>query len=142
MSSIPLQTTTFGALEELGRHFTYNLINAQGDYGSVKENIKKEMEYQSRLELNPDTHAAIRDLPRASEIVLHARQALVSRLDDYAREHSDALARMVSLLSAKFYPEIEKYAQRVRATPLSCVHYTGFARFWYCCVLSLAAWIV
>jgi hypothetical protein len=55
-----VQTTTFGALEELGRHFTYNLINAQGDYVAVKDNIKKEMEYQSRLELNPETHAMIR----------------------------------------------------------------------------------
>ena len=54
------QETTFGALENLGKHFTYNLINAQGDYASVKENIKKEMEYQSRLELNPDTHSYIR----------------------------------------------------------------------------------
>lgn len=88
----------------------------------MKENIKKEMEYQSRLELNPDTHAAIRDLPRASEIVMHARQALVSRLDDYAREHSDALARMVSLLSGKFYPEIEKYA------PLALCHHLVCSR--------------
>jgi hypothetical protein len=27
---------------------------------AVKDNIKKEMEYQSRLELNPETHAMIR----------------------------------------------------------------------------------
>lgn len=106
---IVFKETTYGALENLGKHFTYNLINAQGDYSIVRDNIKKEMEYQSRLELNPDTHNFIRDLPRASEIIVHARQALVSRLDVYAREHTANFKKAVRVLEEKFYPEVNRH---------------------------------
>ena len=44
---------TYSALQELGKHFIYNFINAQGSYTEVENNIIKEMEYQSSTELQP-----------------------------------------------------------------------------------------
>ncbi len=36
--------STFAALEELGKVFIYNMINAMGTYAEVEANITKEMD--------------------------------------------------------------------------------------------------
>jgi len=97
---------TLDALEYLGELFIYNLINAQGSYAKVEENIIKEMEYQSSLELNPETHDIIHELPRADEIIQHARQNLVRRLDGYAKDHEAMFVSVTSELENDCYPLI------------------------------------
>ena len=65
---VTFRESTFNALEQLGKHFIYNVVQAMGSFSQVEANIKREMDYQSCLELNPETHAKIHDLPRASEV--------------------------------------------------------------------------
>ena len=72
------EESTFEALEYLGQYFIYNFVNAQGDFAAVEANIVREMEYQSSLELNPETHDMIHDLPRADEAIVHARDKCLS----------------------------------------------------------------
>jgi adenylate kinase len=75
---------TWDALQSLKEIFHYHFINAQGPIEEVEQNILKELEYQSTLELDPRTVDRLRGmLPVASEIIVHARQELVKRLDSY-----------------------------------------------------------
>ncbi len=53
---------------------------------------------QSFLELSPATHAKIHELPRASEVILHARQKLVADLDDYCQRQPELFQRVIDTL--------------------------------------------
>ena len=46
---------TWDALQELKEIFHYHFINAQGSFMEVEQNILRELEYQSTLELDPRT---------------------------------------------------------------------------------------
>ncbi len=83
---------TWGALQELKEIFHYHFINAQGPIDEVERNILRELEYQSTLELDPRTVDRLRGIPVASEIIVHARQELVKRLDAYELEHGKCSA--------------------------------------------------
>lgn len=102
--------STFSALEELGDHFIYNMVQAMGTFDQVENNIKREMDYQSGLELNPDTHGQIHHLPRASEVIRHARQTLVSRLDEFSQRHPSEFNQAIQLLERIVYPTIHRHA--------------------------------
>src|SRR5882762_8813320 len=80
---------TWDALLSLKDVFHYHLINAEGSFAEVEQNILEELEYQSSLELDPRTYDRLRLLPRASEIIVHARHELVKRLDGYELAHPD-----------------------------------------------------
>ncbi|MCK5806702.1 MAG: nucleoside monophosphate kinase, partial [Lentisphaeria bacterium] len=71
---------TYDALVSLKQIFHYHFINAQVPLEEVRENILRELKYQSSLELDPRTFDALRTIPVASEIIHHARGDLVSRL--------------------------------------------------------------
>lgn len=101
---------TWDALQSLKEVFHYHFINAQGDIHEVEQNILRELEYQSSLELDPATHDAVRHIPLASEIVVHARQELVKRLDSYALEHPERFRRVVALIEQRFLPIIKRHA--------------------------------
>jgi adenylate kinase len=101
---------TWEALLSLKDLFHYHLINAQGPIAEVEENILKELEYQSSLELDPRTYDRLRVLPLASEIVVHARQELVKRLDTYALNHAELFGRVVSFIDKKLMPIIVRHA--------------------------------
>jgi adenylate kinase len=107
--------STWDALQSLREVFFYHLINAQGSVGEVEQNILKELQYQSSLELEPETFAAIREIPLASEIVLHARQELVRRLDGYSRDQRELFGRVIELIQLKFMPIIQRHAISGRA---------------------------
>ncbi|MEM6916811.1 MAG: nucleoside monophosphate kinase [Verrucomicrobiota bacterium] len=107
--------STWDALQSLREVFFYHLINAQGTVSEVEQNILQELQYQSSLELEPDTFAMIRGIPIASELVLHARQELVKRLDSYAREHPELFQEVIDLINLKFIPIIERHAISGRA---------------------------
>ena len=107
---VTFRDSTFKALEQLGELFIYNVVHAMGSFEQVEANIRKEMDYQSRLELNPETHEAIHHLPRASEIVQHARQHLVSRLDAYSQNDEKMFREVVDTLEDVVYPVIARHA--------------------------------
>ena len=101
---------TWGALLSLKNVFHYHLINAQGPLAEVEQNILRELDYQSSLELDPRTYERLRTLPVASEIIVHARQELVKRLDGYEFTQPDLFGSVVEFIDQKMMPIIRCHA--------------------------------
>src|SRR5262249_7721711 len=101
---------TWDALQSLKEHFHYHFINAQGPIEEVEQNIVRELEYQSTLELDPRTVDRLRGVPVASDIIVHARQELVKRLDAYELEQSALFARVTEFIEKKMMPIIHRHA--------------------------------
>jgi adenylate kinase len=101
---------TWDALQSLKEIFHYHFINAQGPIREVEKNILQELEYQSTLELDPLTVDRLRGVPVASEIIVHARQEMVSRLDSYELEHGALFASVVSFIEKKMMPIVLRHA--------------------------------
>jgi adenylate kinase len=101
---------TWSALQSLKEIYHYHFINAQGSFEEVEQNILRELKYQSSLELDPRTYDRLRSLPLASDIVVHARQEMVKRLDAYEFEHSDLFGRVVSFVEKKLMPIVLRHA--------------------------------
>ena len=101
---------TWDALQSLKEIFHYHFINAQGPIQEVEQNILRELEYQSTLELDPRTVDRLRGVPVASEIVIHARQELVRRLDSYALEHSELFSEVMAFIENKIVPIVLRHA--------------------------------
>ena len=106
---------TYDALVSLKEIFHYHFINAQAPLELVQDNIIRELEYQSSLELDPRTFDQLRDLPLASEIVRHARQDLVRRLDGYKVEKPELMQAVVTFIQDKMMPIIVRHAISGRA---------------------------
>ena len=107
---------TYDALVSLKQIFHYHFINAQAPIEEVRQNIIRELDYQSSLELDPRTYDTLRHIPLADEIVLQARQELVNRLDGYQVQHPDLLQSVVGFVQEKMMPVIKRYAVTGRAT--------------------------
>ena len=101
---------TWDALQSLKEIYHYHFINAEGPIKEVEENILKELQYQSSLELDPKTFDRLRAVPLAEEITIHARQELVRRLDSYEFEHPELLTQVVDVIQDKFMPIIVRHA--------------------------------
>lgn len=101
---------TYDALVSLKEIFHYHFINAQLPLEKVQGNIVRELEYQSSLELDPRTYDVLRMLPVASEIVRHARQDLVRRLDSYQVENQPLLQAVVDFIEEKMMPIIVRHS--------------------------------
>lgn len=101
---------TWDALQSLKDHFHYHLINAQVPIADVEQHIIKELDYQSSLELDPRTFDRLRSLPLASEIVVHARQELVRRLDHYELTQPALFQQIVTLIERKIMPIVMRHA--------------------------------
>jgi len=101
---------TWDALLSLKDVFHYHLINAQGPIAEVEQNILKELEYQSSLELDPLTYNRLRTLPVASDIIIHARQELVKRLDGYELNTPELFQRVVNFIENTMMPVIQLHA--------------------------------
>ncbi|MBV9390297.1 MAG: nucleoside monophosphate kinase, partial [Verrucomicrobia bacterium] len=101
---------TYDALVSLKQIFHYHFINAQLPIPAVQANIVRELEYQSSLELEPRTFDRLRRLPLASEIVRHARQELVRRLDGYELEHPKTFDRVIEFIEQRMMPIVMRYA--------------------------------
>ena len=106
---------TYDALQSLREIFHYHFINAQGPIDEVKENILKELQYQSSLELDPRTYDRLYTVPIASEIILHARQDLIRRLDGYEFDDPALMQQVVGLIEEKFMPIVLRHALTGRA---------------------------
>lgn len=101
---------TWEALQSLKQTFFYHFVNANGPVAEVEENIKRELEYQSSLELDPRTFDRLRHLPLARDIIVHARQDLVRRLDQYEFEHPQLLPHVVEFIDHKIMPIVIRHA--------------------------------
>ncbi len=101
---------TYEPLQSLRDIFHYHFINAQGSLAEVQARIIKELQYQSSLELSEDTYDLISPIPLASQIVQHARQDLVRRLDDYAERNAECFRQVIELIQDKFLPIITAHA--------------------------------
>src|SRR5271166_3416360 len=106
---------TYDALVSLKQIFHYHFINAQAPIPEVQANIVRELEYQSTLELDPRTFDRLRGLPLASEIVRHARQDLVRRLDAYQVERPELLQAVCEFIEQRMMPIILRHAISGRA---------------------------
>ena len=101
---------TYDALVSLKQIFRYHFINAQAPIPEVQANIVRELEYQSSLELDPPTFDRLRGLPLASDIIRHARQELVRRLDGYEVEQPQTFARVIEFIAGRIIPIVERHA--------------------------------
>ncbi|HYY30525.1 MAG TPA: nucleoside monophosphate kinase, partial [Chthoniobacterales bacterium] len=101
---------TYDALVSLKQFFHYHFINAQAPIPEVQANIVRELEYQSTLELDPRTFDRLRGVPLASEIVRHARQDLVRRLDGYEVEQPETFGRVVEFIETKMMPIVIRHS--------------------------------
>ena len=115
---------TWDALQSLEEIFHYHFVNAQGSFEKVEQNILKELQYQSTLELDPRTVERLRGVPVASEIIVHARQELVKRLDSYELEHRELFAKVIVFIERKMMPIVLRHAisawrTSTRKTPCS-----------------------
>lgn len=101
---------TWDALTSLKRSFHYHFVDAEGPLEEVERNILRELQYQSSLELDPRTFDRLRKLHLASEIVVHARQELVKRLDSYELEHTKLFSNVVDFVERKVMPIVKRHA--------------------------------
>ena len=101
---------TWDALQSLEEIFHYHLVNAQGPFEKVEQNILQELQYQSTLELDPRTVERLRGVPVASAIIVHARQELVKRLDSYELEYRDLFAKVIAFIERKMMPIVLRHA--------------------------------
>ncbi|EDY82316.1 hypothetical protein VDG1235_1936 [Verrucomicrobiia bacterium DG1235] len=101
---------TYDALQSLREVFHYHFISAQGELPEVRQNIIKELQYQSSLELDPRTFDSLHRLPIASKIVEHARQQLVRRLDQYEMEETELFHGIIDFIEGKIMPIVRRHA--------------------------------
>ena len=101
---------TWDALQSLKEFFHYHFINAEGTFADVEQNITAELDYQSTLELDPKTVDRLRGVPVASEIIVHARQELVKRLDGYEIDNPELFAKVVGFIEHKIMPIVLRHA--------------------------------
>ena len=101
---------TWEALQSLKEIYHYHFVDAQGSIESVERNIRNELDYQSSLELDPETHDAVRHLPLASDLITHARQELVRRMDSYQLEHRSLFHKVIRLIEDRFIPIVIRHA--------------------------------
>lgn len=106
---------TYDALVSLKQIFHYHFINAQAPLDVVQQNIVRELHYQSSLELDPRTFDRLRPIPLSSEIVQHARQDLVRRLDSYEIEKPGLFAEVVEFVEREMMPVVIRHAISGRA---------------------------
>ncbi|WP_322975082.1 nucleoside monophosphate kinase [Aporhodopirellula aestuarii] len=101
---------TWDALQSLKQIYHYHFIDADGSIAEVERKIRTELDYQSSLELDPETYDAVRGLPLATEIGVHARQELVRRLDGYELEHRELFHKVIAVIEQRFVPIIQRHA--------------------------------
>ncbi|MEM9365640.1 MAG: nucleoside monophosphate kinase [Planctomycetota bacterium] len=101
---------TWDALKSLKQIYHYHFIDAGGSVEEVEKNILSELAYQSSLELDPATYDAVRKLPLASELSIHARQELVRRLDSYELEHRELFHEALDVIQHRFMPIVRRHA--------------------------------
>jgi adenylate kinase len=102
--------TNFEALQSLRKIFHFHFIDAEGDLAEVQRNILREFTYQSTLELSPEVNDLVRNIPLASQLGLHARQELITRMEQYEDHHLEQFRAVVKFLESKIVPVVQAHA--------------------------------
>ena len=92
------------------KHFPFTLIDASGTIEEVQQNIIKEFKYQSSLELSQESYDMVQRIPLVSDVIVHARGDLVSRLDDYQYRHTSLFEEVIQVIEREFVPVIRRHA--------------------------------
>lgn len=94
-----------------------------GGLEDTRAQISRELRYQSSLDLDEATYAAIRHLPLAQDLVRASRQQLVHRLDTYSKRHH------------KIFMEVStpSFAFRLLLAASGCLPPCGLARLIHLC---------
>jgi hypothetical protein len=79
-----------------------------GTLEECRAQIVRELRYQSSLDLDERTYAAIRHLPLARDLVRVARQRLVFRLDSYCKRHYRTFLDVVRLIDTEVLPLLKQ----------------------------------
>lgn len=106
---------TYESLTSLRQIFHYHYVNAQRTVEEVQLNIVEELKYQSSLELDQETNDLVSRIPVASDIVVHARQQLVERLENYTLHHLDLFEQVVDNIEREIMPIVLRHAVSGRA---------------------------
>ena len=106
---------TYESLTSLRQIFHYHFINAQQSIEEVEQSIVEELKYQSSLELDQVTNDLVSRIPVASDVVVHARQQLVERLERYALHNLELYQRIVGIIEEEFIPVVLRHAVSGRA---------------------------
>lgn len=88
--------------------FPFSLIDAMGTLEEARQQIMRELRYQSSLDLDEKTYAAIRHLPLARDLVRVARQRLVFRLDAYCKRDNKLFRDVIKLIDAEVLPVLKQ----------------------------------
>ena len=106
---LTFKEVTYESLKSLRRVFHYHYVDAHGTVEEVQNLIRKEMRYQSSLELDQKTNDIIANVPLAASLSTHARQELIERLESYTSEHGELFANVVKIIKDEFFPIISKH---------------------------------
>lgn len=101
---------TFEALKPLRSVFDCHFIDAHGTIEEVRTRIEEELVYQSSLELDPATFDVVSQIPVAKNILAHARQELVQRLENYVRHQKPLFIQVIELIKQSILPPLERQA--------------------------------
>ena len=102
--------THYSTCLKLQRFFPFTLIDALGSLEDTRAQIARELRYQSSLDLDESTYAAIRHLPLAADLVREARQALVASLDRAHARHSKIFGRVLQEIDLEVLPLLKRCA--------------------------------
>lgn len=89
----------YDTLLRLKTFFPFHLIDSMGTLSECREQIEKELQYQSALELDATTFRAISHIPLARDIAKLARQHMVARLDHYEKHRHDLFKQVIDVIS-------------------------------------------
>ncbi|BDA48136.1 probable adenylate kinase at N-terminal half [Coccomyxa sp. Obi] len=98
----------YSTLLRLKQYFPFSLIDAMGSLEECKAQIARELRYQSSLDLDEATYAAIRHLPLAKDLVRSSRQQLVAHLDGYAKRHQALFEKVVRVIDTEAVPLLKR----------------------------------
>ena len=119
----PCAQAHYTTLLRLKQYFPFSLIDAMGTLEECRAQIARELRYQSSLDLDEATYAAIRHLPLAKDLVRASRQQLVAHLDGYAKRHKELFERVcwprpaALLLPLHFSPTKASYPPHQEPVP-------------------------
>lgn len=100
----------YDTLLRLKAFFPFHLIDGMGSLNECREQIEKELQYQSALELDTTTFQAISGIPLASDIAKAARRNMVARLDSYEKHDHDIFAKVIEVICEDIVPIIRRCA--------------------------------
>lgn len=115
-----------GTLLALRQHFPFSVIDAERPIDAVQRQILKQFRYQSNQELRATTFCAIDQVPLAKNLRFNARDALVTRLDEYDAETREQFTAALAFVKDVCVPACRRAAfcgsTSVRVTPEDDAH--------------------